>query len=110
MDSTDRTSGFRLRMQTIEPAVHRRDARSATGAPEPVDAAIAADAVPQTFETTAPFRRAAAGAPPGAGERYRFRRTDGPGSWTVTFSGDRSWWSTGPSARWRWRPRARRRT
>ncbi|MFJ3201208.1 maleylpyruvate isomerase N-terminal domain-containing protein [Streptomyces sp. NPDC086989] len=87
-DSADRTSGFWLRMQTIELAVHRWDAQSATGAPEPVDAAIAADAVPHTFETMAPFRRAAAGAPAGAGERYRFRRTDGPGSWTVTFSGD----------------------
>ncbi|MFE2141123.1 maleylpyruvate isomerase N-terminal domain-containing protein [Streptomyces sp. NPDC059456] len=89
VDSADHTSGFWLRMQTIELAVHRWDAQSATGAPEPVDAAIAADAVPQTFETMAPFRRAAAGAPAGAGERFRFRRTDGPGSWTVTFSGDR---------------------
>ncbi|MFE2474352.1 maleylpyruvate isomerase N-terminal domain-containing protein [Streptomyces sp. NPDC059389] len=89
VDPADRTSGFWLRMQTIELAVHRWDARSATGTPEPVDAAVAADAVPQTFETMAPFRRAAAGAPAGAGERYRFRRTDGPGSWTVTFAGDR---------------------
>ncbi|KPI33741.1 Conserved hypothetical protein CHP03083 [Actinobacteria bacterium OV450] len=87
-DSTDRTSGFWLRMQTLELAVHRWDAQSATGAPQPVDAVIAADAVPQTFETMAPFRRAAAGGRAGAGERYRFRRTDGPGSWTVTFSGD----------------------
>ncbi|MFF3863438.1 maleylpyruvate isomerase N-terminal domain-containing protein [Streptomyces sp. NPDC002209] len=88
-DSGDRTSGFWLRMQTIELAVHRWDAQSATGAPEPVAAAIAADAVPQTFEAMAPFRRAVAGAPAGAGERYRFRRTDGPESWTVTFSGER---------------------
>ncbi|MFD5877295.1 hypothetical protein [Streptomyces yangpuensis] len=27
-------------------------------------------------------------APPGTGERYRFRRTGGPESWTVLFSGD----------------------
>ncbi|WP_030157826.1 maleylpyruvate isomerase family mycothiol-dependent enzyme [Streptomyces sp. NRRL S-244] len=87
-DAAEHTSGFWLRMQTIELAVHRWDAQSATGTPGPVDAEIAADAVPQTFEAMAPFRRAVAGAPAGAGERYRFRRTDGPGVWTVTFSGE----------------------
>ncbi|MFF1342292.1 maleylpyruvate isomerase family mycothiol-dependent enzyme [Streptomyces sp. NPDC058290] len=92
VDAADRaahTSGFWLRMQTIELAVHRWDAESATGAPGPIDAEIAVDAVPQTFEAMAPFRRAMTGAPAGAGERYRFRRTDGPESWTVTFSGER---------------------
>ncbi|MFD8413069.1 maleylpyruvate isomerase family mycothiol-dependent enzyme [Streptomyces sp. HUAS TT3] len=82
------TSGFWLRMQAIELAIHRWDAEGATGTPGPVDAALAADAVPQSLEVMAPFRRAVAAAPPGAGERYRFRRTDGPGSWTVTLSGD----------------------
>ncbi|WUL08873.1 maleylpyruvate isomerase N-terminal domain-containing protein [Streptomyces sp. NBC_00354] len=87
-DCAAHTSGFRLRMQTIEPAVHRWDAQSATGAPAPVDAEIAVDAVPQTFEAMAPLA-CRDRAPAGAGERYRFRRTDGPESWTVTFSGER---------------------
>ncbi len=84
-----RTSGFWLRMQTIELAIHRWDAERATGPGSPVAAAVALDAVPQSFEVMAPFRRAMTSAPAGAGERYRFSRTDGPESWTVTFSGDR---------------------
>ncbi|MFD7624932.1 maleylpyruvate isomerase family mycothiol-dependent enzyme [Streptomyces sp. NPDC059851] len=87
-DRSQHTSGFWLRMQTIELAIHRWDAEGAAGTPGPVDPDVAADAVPQTFEVMAPFRRAVGAAPPGVGERYRFRRTDGPGSWTVTFSGD----------------------
>ncbi|MEV0412753.1 maleylpyruvate isomerase N-terminal domain-containing protein [Streptomyces sp. NPDC050448] len=97
-------------MQTIEPAVHRWDAESATGTSGPIDAEIAVDAVPQTFETMAPFRRAGTGPPAGAGERYGFRRTDGPESWTVTFSGERVLMEYGVTARWTSRPRARRRT
>ncbi|MFD4913188.1 maleylpyruvate isomerase N-terminal domain-containing protein [Streptomyces virginiae] len=34
----------------------------------------------------------------GAGERYRFRRTDGPESWTVRFSGDQVLLETGSTA------------
>ncbi|MER7465924.1 hypothetical protein [Streptomyces sp. NPDC097981] len=65
MDSAEHTGGFWLRMQTIEPAVHRREAESTTGTPVPVDTEIAVDAVPQTFETMAPSRRAVTGARPG---------------------------------------------
>ncbi|MET9603645.1 maleylpyruvate isomerase family mycothiol-dependent enzyme [Streptomyces sp. NPDC006512] len=86
--SPDRTSGFWARMQTIEQAVHRWDAETVTGDPAPLDPALAADAVAQTFEVMAPARRGWKPAPAGAGERYRFRRTDGPGSWTVEFTGD----------------------
>lgn len=84
----ERTSGFWLRMQGIELAVHRWDAQSATGTQEPLDPALAADAVSQTFEVMAPARRAWFSAPAGKGERYRFRRTDGPESWTVAFAAD----------------------
>ena len=44
-------------MQAIEAAVHRWDAENAVGAARPLDAAIAADAVGQTFEVMAPMRR-----------------------------------------------------
>ncbi|MGR4879667.1 maleylpyruvate isomerase family mycothiol-dependent enzyme [Streptomyces sp. LARHCF249] len=84
----ERTAGFWLRMQTIELAVHRWDAQSATGAPGPLAPALAADAVTQTFEVMVPARRARQPVPPGAGERFRFRRTDGQGAWTVAFSAD----------------------
>ncbi|MFG2341140.1 maleylpyruvate isomerase family mycothiol-dependent enzyme [Streptomyces yangpuensis] len=87
--SQEQTSGFWLRMQLIELAVHRWDAESATGTPGPLDPAVAVDAVTQSVEVMAPARRTWKQAPPGTGERYRFRSTDGPESWTVLFSGDR---------------------
>ncbi|MGW7441655.1 hypothetical protein [Streptomyces sp. NPDC054849] len=60
--------------------------RSATGTRAPLDPVVAADAVTQTFEVMAPARRSWQAAPAGRGERYRFRRTDGPESWTVVFT------------------------
>jgi hypothetical protein len=57
-------------------------------APKPLDAALAADAIGQTFEVMAPMRRAVAKAPAGQGERFLFQRTDGPGTWVVQFDGD----------------------
>ncbi|MEV0588965.1 maleylpyruvate isomerase family mycothiol-dependent enzyme [Nonomuraea sp. NPDC050310] len=83
----DRTVAFWVRVQTIEVALHRWDAELAVGTPGAIDPALAADAVAQTFEVMVPFRRAMTQAPPGAGETYRFRRTDGPESWTVRFDG-----------------------
>ncbi|MEU9161967.1 maleylpyruvate isomerase family mycothiol-dependent enzyme [Streptomyces sp. NPDC048424] len=86
--SAEQTSGFWLRMQLIELAVHRWDAQSATGTPGPLDPAVAADAVTQTCEVMAPARRSWKAAPAGTGERYRFRSTDGPETWTVVFAAD----------------------
>jgi len=82
---TDHTAGFWQRMQAIEAAVHRWDAQAAIGAAEPVDAALAADAVGQTFEIMAPMRRALKHAPEGQGERFGFRRTDGSEFWAIRF-------------------------
>ncbi len=86
--SPERTTGFWMRIQTIEAAVHRWDAEAATGTARPVDAELAADAVGQNFEVMAPARRAWTKAPPGSGERLRFRQTDGTGDWRVRFDGD----------------------
>ena len=82
---TDHTVGFWQRMQAIEAAVHHWDAQAAVGAAGPVDAALAADAVSQTFEVMAPARRAWTQAPPGQGERFGFRRTDGTEFWAIRF-------------------------
>jgi uncharacterized protein (TIGR03083 family) len=86
--SADHSVGFWQRMQAIEAAVHRWDAENTVGAAQPLDAALAADAIGQTFEVMAPMRRAVAKAPPGQGERFLFQRTDGPGTWMVQFDGD----------------------
>lgn len=85
---TDQTAGFWHRMQAIEVAVHRWDAENAVGTPGPIDEALAADAIGQTFEIMAPMRRTLAKAPPGHGERFLFQRTDGPQTWAVRFDGD----------------------
>jgi len=86
--SADHTVGFWQRMQAIEAAVHRWDAGNAMGAARPLDAALAADAIGQTFEVMAPMRRTVGKAPAGRGERFLFQRTDGPGTWLVQFDGD----------------------
>lgn len=86
--SADHTVGFWQRMQAIEAAVHRWDAENAVGAARPLDAALAVDAIGQTFEVIAPMRRTVGKAPPGHGERFLFQRTDGPGRWAVRFDGD----------------------
>ncbi|MBN6058547.1 maleylpyruvate isomerase family mycothiol-dependent enzyme, partial [Nonomuraea sp. RK-328] len=86
--SEEQSVGFWTRTQAIEAAVHRWDAENALGAAMPMDAELAADAVTQTFQVMAPARRAWTQAPPGAGERYRFRQTDGAGVWTVGFDAE----------------------
>src|SRR5215470_5039045 len=75
--SADHTVGFWQRMQAIEAAVHRWDAQ----------AALAADAVGQTFEIMAPMRRTLIQAPQGQGERFGFRRTDGNDYWAIRCDG-----------------------
>jgi uncharacterized protein (TIGR03083 family) len=75
-------------MQAIEAAVHRWDAENVVGVAQPLGAALAADAVGQTFEVMAHMRRTVGKAPPGHGERFLFQRTDGPGKWAVQFDGD----------------------
>ena len=68
-------------VQAIEAAVHRWDAENAVGSARALNAALAADAVGQTFEVLAPMRRSVGKVPPGHGERFLFQRTDGPGTW-----------------------------
>lgn len=86
--SEDRTVGFWQRTQAIEAAVHRWDAQRAVGDAATIDSPLATDAVRQSLEVMVPLLRAEAKAPPGDGEHFRFRRTDGPQSWTIRFRGD----------------------
>lgn len=86
--SPDQSVGFWRRMQCIEAAVHRWDSENAIGIPSPIDTELASDAVRQTFEVMAPYRRALLQAAPGQGEQYGFRPTDSAGAWTVRFDGD----------------------
>ncbi|MFJ2767222.1 maleylpyruvate isomerase family mycothiol-dependent enzyme [Streptomyces sp. NPDC087300] len=79
----EQTVGFWQRMTAIEMAVHRWDAENAVGDPGPVDRRLAMDAVTHTFEVMAPARRRRQPAPPGEGERLRFRQADGSGIWVV---------------------------
>lgn len=81
--------GFWLRMQTIEAAVHRWDLEGAIGSPQPVDEELAADGVAQFLDVVLPFRRRVKKeAASMAGERYRFRQTDGAGVWSIAFGPD----------------------
>lgn len=81
----DQTAGFWLRTQAIEAAVHRWDIENAVTAAQPIDAALAADAIRHNFEVMVPKRRHDAPSEPGRGERYRFRATDREEAWTVRF-------------------------
>ncbi|WP_420033857.1 maleylpyruvate isomerase family mycothiol-dependent enzyme [Streptomyces sp. cg28] len=83
-----RTVGFWMRSQAIEAAVHRWDAESAAGVPEPVETWLAADAVSHVFEVLAPARQAWGQTPPGRGERLRITQTDGFRSWIVQVDAD----------------------
>jgi uncharacterized protein (TIGR03083 family) len=85
--SRERTAALWLRIQTVEAAVHRWDAEGAVGTPQPFDTELARHGIRQQFTTMAPFWRVLKNAPAGAGERFRFRETDGPGDWTVEFDG-----------------------
>lgn len=86
--SGDHRVAHYLRMLPIETAVHRWDAQLAQGRPEPIARELAREGIGQTFEVMAPFRRRLAEAPPGQGEVYQFRQTDGDGAWRLRFYGD----------------------
>jgi len=85
----DQTAGFWQRRMTHETTVHRWDAQSAYGTPDPAEGDLACDGIDETFEVMLPARRGWAGHPrPGNGETYHFHRTDGPGEWLVRFVPD----------------------
>ena len=85
---TQHDVAFWTRVQSVEAAVHRWDMEGAIGSPQPVDKELAVDAVTQNFEVMIPARIIRKSPPPGTGERYRFRQTDGSGVWSIAFDPD----------------------
>jgi uncharacterized protein (TIGR03083 family) len=75
------TVGFWQRRQAHETAMHRVDAQAAVGAPEPIDAALAADGIDEwlVIVGNTPWREP----PKGAGETLHFHCTDVEGEWLV---------------------------
>lgn len=53
--AADRTAGFVQRRQAHEAAVHRWDGQAAAGAPQAIDAALAADGLDEFFEVHIPM-------------------------------------------------------
>lgn len=85
----DQSAGFWQRRMAQETAVHRWDAELAHGTPGPIASELASDGVDEIVDVMLPMRpRWAETARRGAGERYHFHRTDGPGEWLVTFAPD----------------------
>jgi uncharacterized protein (TIGR03083 family) len=91
--SGDKRGSVHLRNQAIEVAVHRWDAQHAHNIEEPIDAALACDAIDQHFEVQLPARRKWTEPIAGNGESYHFHATDGEGEWYVRFDGDQVEWS-----------------
>ena len=83
----NQTAGFWQRRMAHETAVHRWDAQSAVGEPEPIDEALARDGIDEVFDVRLPLR-AEEGGRPGSGESYHFHATDGEGEWLVRFEGN----------------------
>jgi len=86
--AADQTAGFPIRRMAQETAVHRWDAQSATGTPEPIDGELARDGIDEMFDV---FLSALSDDPDrcrGAGETYHFHRTDGEGEWLLRFEPD----------------------
>lgn len=83
----DQTAGFWLRRMANETAVHRWDAESAVGRPEPIEPELARDGIDEMFEIYMPRWCRPKSTVPGRGESYRFERLDGEAAWTVRFEG-----------------------
>jgi uncharacterized protein (TIGR03083 family) len=78
---------FVLRHQAQEAAVHRWDAQAAAGPPQPLDAAIAADAVSEFLEFSTGWVIEGTAGLPGA---VRLEATDTGGQWTVVEDAERT--------------------
>lgn len=83
-----RVAGVWRRRQAQETSVHRWDAQSTVGVPEPIAADLAADGVGEYFEVMLPRRFAREGtSPPARPEWLHLEATDVVGSWWVRAEG-----------------------
>jgi uncharacterized protein (TIGR03083 family) len=81
------TASFICRRVVHETAIHRWDAQSAVGEPDPFDPALAADGIDEVVEVWVPlcFDYAAFG---GTGQRIHLHGTDVDGEWLITVDAD----------------------
>ncbi|HLM65554.1 MAG TPA: maleylpyruvate isomerase family mycothiol-dependent enzyme [Acidimicrobiales bacterium] len=82
----DRPGIFWPRRMAIETALHRWDAEAAVGAPAPIHAELAVEAIDELFDVLVPER--AAGALAGAGETLHLHATDVAGEWLITLTAE----------------------
>jgi uncharacterized protein (TIGR03083 family) len=82
----DHSVGFWARRMAHEVAVHRWDAETAVGHPQPIDPELAVDGIQEAFDLV-PVRLA--GHPPaGNGETIHLHCTDGEGEWLLRLEPD----------------------
>ena len=80
----DQSAGFIARRCANELAVHRVDAESARGQPQPIDAALAADGIEEIFVMVPAW-----GNPPdGSGKTLHLHGTDRGDEWTIAMTPD----------------------
>ena len=80
----DQTARFVARRCANELAVHRFDAQTAVGRPEPIDAPVAADAIDETFVMIPAWGNQ----PDGSGRSLHLHATDHPYECTITMTPD----------------------
>lgn len=85
----DQTAGFVQRRMAQETTIHRWDAQSAQGEPDPIEPEVARDGIDEMMDVHVQARREWEEPRASAGERYHFHATDGPGEWFVQFLPDR---------------------
>jgi uncharacterized protein (TIGR03083 family) len=81
----DQPAVFWPRRMAVETALHRWDAEAAHGGAQPIDAALAVDAVDELFDVILPVR-APDDAMTGDGETLHLHATDVDGEWLVTLT------------------------
>jgi len=84
----NQTVGFFQRRMAHETAVHRWDAQSAVGEPQPIDRELALDGIEEMLYVMLPSRGGDEEPLRGAGESYHIHTTDGEGEWVVRFEPD----------------------
>jgi uncharacterized protein (TIGR03083 family) len=84
--TSDHTARFWARRMAHEVAVHRWDAQTAVGDPQPIERALAVDGIQEAFDIMP--TRLAANPPRGSGETIHLHCTDGDGEWLLRLTPD----------------------
>jgi len=81
-DPTDQSAGFAARRMAHETAMHRFDAQSAIGAPQPIEPALAADGIEEIFVMVDAYPDAGRG----EGETLHLHGTDAENEWLIAMN------------------------